>query len=461
MSGMDVAIIALQEAGGVLPSVKQALTSFANVRDYWPTTSTDADVPQAAAFILVAGSALHGTVEEWLKRLRRLRPSAARMVIAFTEQEQAPLQPQLEGWLQAGATDFIFTPFCSAELQTRLTRALNVTPAEPSISRSTPEAFKNLIGRSERFSRDLNHLAAITACDAGVLLLGETGTGKEVCAQAIHYASARSRGPWVAVNCGAIPLELIEDELFGHVRGAYTHAHTAREGLISEAEDGTLFLDEIDSLPLAAQSKLLRFLEDKKYRPVGGNTQRQANVRVIAASNRCLSQLVERGQFREDLYFRLNILSLTLPPLRERLEDIPLLAQHFASLAATSAGLESCRLSYKAQMRLAEHAWPGNVRELKHFIERTVLLTRQAIIAAEYLDLPTKNNQPEQEESLRAAKARVIENFERCYLERLLVGCQGNISHSARVAKKNRRALFELLRKHQIDAQQYRAKISA
>jgi len=192
-------------------------------------------------------------------------------------------------------------------------------------------------------------------------------------AQAIHYASRRARGPWVAINCAAIPPELVEDELFGHVRGAYTHAVGSRHGLVREAEGGTLFLDEIDSMPLAAQAKLLRFLQDKQYRVVGASALHTADVRVVAASNRDLRLAAATHTFRQDLFFRLNVLGLTLPPLRERREDIAMLALHFLGQANREAGRHLLGLTPAALRALQAHDWPGNVRELKHALHRAVL----------------------------------------------------------------------------------------
>ncbi len=327
-------------------------------------------------------------------------------------------------------------------------------------------ALAPLVGASAVFRQSIARLPRFAQCEAGVLILGETGTGKEVCAQALHYASRRAGGPWVAVNCAAIPGELVEDELFGHVRGAYTHALAARAGLVAEAEHGTLFLDEIDSLPLAAQAKLLRFLQDQQYRPVGASGLRQAHVRVVAASNRSLDALVAAGQFRQDLLFRLNMLTLTLPPLRERPSDVPLLAQHFLEMGRHEPGHGLKGFAPAALARLAAWHWPGNVRELKHAVDRAALLAAGPRIEAEDLDLGPPPSTPAAadgqggqggEAGFAAAKARAVREFERSYIERTLAEAQGNIAQAARLARKHRRAFFELLKKHEIDATRYRA----
>jgi DNA-binding NtrC family response regulator len=316
-----------------------------------------------------------------------------------------------------------------------------------------------LVGSSEVFLAAIARLPRYARCDAGVLILGETGTGKEVCAQALHYASPRAGGPFVAVNCAAIPGDLVEDELFGHVRGAYTHAHAARSGLVAEAEQGTLFLDEIDALPLAAQAKLLRFLQDQQYRPVGSSQSRQAHVRVVAASNRPLDALAATGQFRQDLLFRLNMLTLTLPPLRERMADVPVLAEHFLALSLREGQHALDSIASAAIARLMAWHWPGNVRELKHAVDRAALLAAGPVLQAADLDLgPAATASPAAAaEGFNAAKARAVRDFERHYIERTLAEAGGNIAQAARLARKHRRAFFELLRKHEIDAARFRS----
>ncbi|MGH8479585.1 MAG: sigma-54 interaction domain-containing protein [Gammaproteobacteria bacterium] len=313
-----------------------------------------------------------------------------------------------------------------------------------------------MIGNAPEFLKLLKRIPAIARSNASVMLLGETGTGKEICAQAIHYCSPRSQGPWVAINCAAIPPELMEDELYGHVRGAYTHAHATRYGLVCEAEGGTLFLDEVDSLPLAAQGKLLRFLQDREYRAVGSSSVRHADVRVIAASNCDLKLAMLSGRFRKDLFFRLNVLTLTMPPLRGRREDIAALASHFFDQANREVGRQLLGISPTALRRLFSHTWPGNIRELKHVIERAVVLAEGSILEATDIELDGEAATEQALMSFREAKAQAVEAFERCYLEQLLAQSQGNISRAARAAQKNRRAFFELLRRHAIDASRFR-----
>ncbi len=339
--------------------------------------------------------------------------------------------------------------------------------AGPTVARDLAQARTQVVGHDPAFLRELAKLPVFAACDAGVLVLGETGTGKEVFAQALHRLSARAARPWVAVNCGALPTDLIESELFGHAKGAFTTALCSRAGLVSEAEGGSLFLDDVDCLPPPAQVKLLRFLQEREYRPVGSGQVRRADVRVIAAGNLRLPQMVARGEFRADLFFRLNVLLLQLPALRERREDIGPLAAHFLARFASQHRREVRGLSAGALERLFLHDWPGNVRELQHVIERAVLLSAGERLEARDLDLglglradaDTAEGDAaasEQVESFRAAKGRVVRQFERSYLEHLLALCQGNVTQAAQQAGKNRRAFFELMRKHGVSAARFR-----
>ncbi|WP_157269834.1 sigma-54 interaction domain-containing protein [Azohydromonas aeria] len=392
-----------------------------------------------------------------LTELRVAQPCCPVLVAA-----SAQLAPQaLDALLHAGASDFLREPASDADVLLRVRRALGVCgAAAPALPLPAHPALHNLIGDSPAFAQQVARVPVLARYDASVLILGDTGTGKEVCAQAIHYLSARAGGPWVAVNCGAIPGELVEAELFGHVKGAYTHAHASRAGLVREAEGGTLFLDEIDSLPYGAQAKLLRFLQEKEYRPVGSSQLARANVRVIAATNRNPAALVAQGCFRQDLLFRLNVLTLHLPPLRERRSDIAPLAQYFLRCAARQWVKPAPALSPAALNKLLAHDWPGNVRELRNVMERAVLMSGATLLGAAEIDLDGCSAAPAEApaaaESFRAAKARVVESFERSYIEQLLASTAGNVTHAARAARKNRRAFFELMRKYKLDAKTYR-----
>ena len=422
--------------------------------DALPLDDTAGVAGNCDAVIFVAGGdSVAGTLDR-IGRWRAERP-AIPILLAGIGLEAA----QLGTLLGQGVHDFVSLPCVPHELAARLRRALGLQAAVTSLPVAGDPRLRHFIGGNPAFVRQVAKLPVYAACDAGVLILGETGTGKEVCAQAVHYLSARSSKPWVAVNCGAMPTELIENELFGHAKGAFTTAHMSRSGLVSEAEGGSLFLDDVDCLPLSAQVKLLRFLQEHEYRPVGSTTLHRADVRVIAASNHRLANMVARGEFRQDLYFRLNVLMLQLPPLRERRDDIAALALHFIRRFAARHGRHVDRLAPRALERLFAHDWPGNVRELQHVIERAVLLASGPMLAERDIDVAGTDGQQEVTgavESFSAAKGRIVRQFERSYIEHLLASCDGNVTHAAQQAGKNRRAFFELMRKHEIAAAGFR-----
>jgi len=356
--------------------------------------------------------------------------------------------------LRKGASDLITPPLKVSDTLPRVWRLLEQLERRTSTIRNLMErvGLKSLVGQAPNFLAEIRKIPLIARCDSRVLICGETGTGKEMCARAIHYLSPRKSRPFVPVNCGAIPTELVENELFGHDRGAFTGANSSKSGLIQEAEGGTLFLDEIDSLPPMSQVKLLRFLQEKEYRRLGSSKVRQADVRVLAASNAPLEEALRSGRIRQDLYYRLNVLSITLPPLRERRADIPTLAQHFVSKFADDRAM---RISPQALQKLTFYDWPGNVRELEHAIERAVMFCETSTIEEADIVLPATQTR-QQEESFQEAKARVVEQFEKEYIQNLLLSHQGNISKAAQAANKNRRAFWELIRKHQMDVRVFK-----
>ena len=313
----------------------------------------------------------------------------------------------------------------------------------------------NLIGESEPFLQAVGLIGKIAASDATALILGETGTGKELVARAIHYLSARRDYPFIPVNCGAMAESLVENELFGHDRGAFTDARESRPGLVAQAEGGTLFLDEVDALSPKAQVSLLRFLQDLRYRPVGSRSEARADVRVLAATNGDLEREVKLGHFRQDLLYRLDVLALALPPLRERGDDVQLLADHFLRIYNAQDGTTTRRLSAAGRAWMRRYAWPGNVRELENQLRRACLMA-----SGPEIDLPARcaaGPGGSEEESasapddFNAAKARAIEAFERGFLLRMLAETGGNVSLAARRCGKERRAFGKLLKKHGID----------
>ncbi|CAG0943704.1 Transcriptional regulatory protein QseF [Candidatus Brocadiaceae bacterium] len=360
--------------------------------------------------------------------------------------------------LKCGATDFITPPFKSVDILPRIWRLLEEKSAQAVITQRLKEklGLKQIIGKSPLFLKEVKKIPTMARCDVNILISGETGTGKEVCARAIHYLSPRMSKPFMPVNCGAIPVELIENELFGHKSGAFTSANSSQQGLIQDAEGGTLFLDEIDCLPLLAQVKLLRFLQEKEYRPLGSTKICQVDVRVVAATNIRLEEAVKAGRFRQDLYYRLNIIPLVLPPLRERRDDVPLLADHFLSKYAAEYDKPVMGFSPDAIQVLVQFDWPGNVRELEHVIERAIVLTDQEIIREADIVLPCSETGVSQE-SFHEAKARVVAQFENTYIQNLLLAHQGNITKAAQAAQKNRRAFWQLMRKYRIDPQIYKS----
>jgi two-component system response regulator GlrR len=371
---------------------------------------------------------------------------------------EAAAPDELFELLKHGVMDFITPPLKAADILPRIWRALK----HERECRTVEHALKarlgpqRLIGQSPALLAETRKIPLIAKCEASVLISGETGTGKELFARAIHYLGPRAEHPFVPVNCGAIPVELVENELFGHERGAYTDAFKTQPGLVRIADGGTLFLDEVDCLPLLAQVKLLRFLQEKEYMPLGSAQAHRADVRVIAASNAKISEGVSAGRLRRDIYYRLNTIPLTLPPLRDRSEDIPALVSHFLVTHCARLGKSQVRFSDDAMRVLMGYDWPGNVRELEHVVERAVVLSERADITAADLSLTREGDDAPPPKTFREAKTRFVTQFERSYIQSLLAAHQGNITSAARAARKNRRAFWQLIRKHGIDVQGFK-----
>lgn len=313
-----------------------------------------------------------------------------------------------------------------------------------------------MIGRSPAFRIVDALIDKMSAFDAPVLIEGETGTGKELAARAIHYRGARADRPFVPVNCGALPDALIENELFGHRRGAFTDAREDKPGLVELARGGTLFLDEVDALTPKAQVTLLRFLQDQQFRPLGGRREEQADVRIITAANRVLERLVEGGAFRLDLLYRLKLLHLTLPPLREREADIALLAEHFVRACSARYGKPALPIDPETLAWFRRHRWPGNIRELENLIQRHLLLADgERICIAAPPGLAAAASGADASASYlpinyRQAKKRAVAEFESRFLENLMGQANGNVSAAARISGTERRHLGRLLKKHGI-----------
>jgi DNA-binding NtrC family response regulator len=320
---------------------------------------------------------------------------------------------------------------------------------------------QSLVGNSPVFLEAVRLIRKIAACDATVLIQGETGTGKELAARAIHYLGSRKNAPFVAVNCGAIPESLIESELFGHARGAFTDAREARAGLVTQARGGTLFLDEVESLSPRGQVALLRFLQDGEYRPLGGPVVRDANVRSIASTNVDLATVASRGTYRTDFLFRLCVLVLDLPPLRSRDGDALLIAEYFIRRFSAQYGIPPRLLGQEAREYILRHEWPGNVRELENLIHRELLLGERSDMSIGQLPAP-RSAAPKGETvgitdlQFRQAKARAISEFERAYITELLQRTQGNVSQAARLSGKERSRLGKLVKKYGLNRVAFR-----
>lgn len=309
--------------------------------------------------------------------------------------------------------------------------------------------MRQFLGENAAFRELLKELQYLSSCDVTVLLIGETGTGKELCARALHYLGQCSGGPFIAVNCGAIPETLFESEMFGHHKGAFTGAVASVAGMIKAAEGGTIFLDEIESISPLNQGKMLRFLQEKEYRPLGSPLINQADVRIIAATNVDLKEKAAEGSFRKDLYYRLNVGSLHLPSLRERKADIPLLAEHFLETYSRQYGRGTLSLSREAISKLVDYDWPGNVRELENVIQRALIRSTSPVLSARDIDIPEPSANV-RKESFHEAKAIIVKEFERNYIRKTLAANNGNISQAAKEAGLHRASFWKLMKRHQL-----------
>lgn len=360
--------------------------------------------------------------------------------------------------IRAGAYDFVTKPVEMEAINLTLKRAVahhalqkQVRVLSDVVKKS--ERFEELIGASPAMQKLYDQLERIAATETSVLVYGESGTGKEVVAKAIHRSSKRHQAPFVAVNCAAIPEQLIESELFGHAKGAFTDARSERKGLFQQADRGTLFLDEIGDMPMSMQVKLLRALEERKLRPVGGDREIDFDVRLLTATNRDLQAAVEEERFREDLFFRINVIQIDLPPLRSRGTDILLLAQHFAEFFAVRDNKQISGLSEGFADKLLGYRWPGNVRELRNVIERAVALARYDKLAMD--DLPEKISQYSGKRVVIAGEdpneLLPLEEVERRYILHVLDAVDGNKTNAARRLGLDRKTLYRKLKQYGVD----------
>jgi DNA-binding NtrC family response regulator len=358
--------------------------------------------------------------------------------------------------MRAGAFHYVTKPFHNDEILIQVKRALEQNALRAELKRLRTEVqarnrFQNIIGQSAAMQRVLEITAQVADLPANVLIEGESGTGKELIARAIHQNSSRATGPFIAVNCAAIPENLLESELFGYVRGAFTDARKDRRGLFQEASGGILFLDEISEIPLSLQAKLLRLLEDKEVRPLGANQSEKVDARVVSASNRNLADQVQGGKFRQDLYYRLNVIRIELPPLRQRSHDIPLLVNHFVQKFAAGVHRRVDGVAADAMAALRSYDWPGNIRELEHTIERAVLLGKATLIGME--DLPVAMSKKAELEILMVqglAQQFTLADLEREYIGKVLESTQGNKTEAAKLLGVDRTTLYRKLEEYKI-----------
>jgi len=357
-----------------------------------------------------------------------------------------------------GAYDFLTKPFEAKDLLYRIEKALEVGRLKVEVVRlrhlvKERYNFESIIASSEKMRHILSQVGQIAATDSTVCLYGESGTGKELMAKAIHLSSPRSDGPFVAINCGAIPEGLLESELFGHVKGAFTGADQPKKGLLQQADGGTLFMDEIAELSPQLQVKLLRVFQDRELYAVGGVQPVRVDIRLIAATNQDLKKAIREGRFREDLYYRIHVIPIVLPPLRERIEDVPLLANHFLRHFNQTMNKSVEGFSPEAMQRLMLYGWPGNVRELANVVERAVALSTHSVITPEGLFLQSEQvSQPGKLMTLNAAR----DEHERAYLTQLLTETRGNVSRAAALAGRYRAEFYKLLHKHGLSPGDYK-----
>ncbi len=387
---------------------------------------------------------------ELCERILGIRPDMPVIVVTGNASMDAAV-----GAIRAGAYDFITKPVDGALLSLTVARAIQHARLRSEVKRLRlavvdTQRFGRLLGESAAMKRIFDLIGRVASSDASVLIMGESGTGKELIARAIHEQSPRSKGPFLAVDCAAMPASLLESELFGHARGAFTDARTARVGLFEQASGGTLFLDEIGEMPLEMQPKLLRALQERKVRPIGGNVEVAFDVRLVSATNRDLDVEVDEKRFREDLFYRINVVRVDAPALRERGGDVLLLAQHFVERFAARTGKQVRGIHAAAAEKLISYEWPGNVRELENCMERAVALLRFDEVTVD--DLPEKLRQYRADRLIFAADdvgaVLTIDELERRYIQRVLTLVGGNKSRAADLLGLDRRTLYRRIERY-------------
>jgi two-component system response regulator GlrR len=359
--------------------------------------------------------------------------------------------------MKRGAYSYITKPFSPHDLLLQIEKALENRKLTSEIKRlksllKERYEFANIVAKSEKMQGVLEVVSRIAPTDSTVYIHGESGTGKELIAKAIHVASDRRDRPFVAINCAALPENLLESELFGHEKGSFTGAIRSKKGLFTQGHEGTIFLDEIGDMPLSIQAKLLRVLQERQFYPVGSERPVEVNIRVIVATQKDLEDLVKQGYFREDLFYRIHVVPIHLPPLRERKEDIPSLVKYFLKKLSQPMKKDLRGLTPKAMQKLMLHEWPGNVRELENTIEYAIAMTQQDIISE---DLILQTKIPISQESIKPLR-EARDEFEKEYLIRLLELCEGNVTNAAKLAGKHRVDFYDLLKKHSLKTEDFR-----
>ena len=430
-------VLIVDDEPGILRFLQKGLaTQFSLIEVAADADAADALLTRCHFDLIISDIRLPGrSGVEWISQLREQDQTTP--VIFMTA--HADLQTAIRA-LRAGASDFILKPFRMEQIQTAINRCMERQRLQKEnflLRRQVAHMQDNsgIIGSCDLIRGVCEVIKRVAPMPSTVLVQGESGTGKELAAHAIHRFSGRN-GSFVPINCGAMNAELLESELFGHAKGAFTGAIKAREGLFSYANGGTLFLDEIGEMPLAMQTRLLRVIEDRSVRPVGGNRETPVDVRIIAATNRDLKIEVDQGNFREDLFYRLNVLSIRMPTLRERIQDLPELIEYFATSIATDLGVPIPEIPEKEIKRLSEYDWPGNIRELKNVIERCLLLSHQP---SQTLQGCGNGASPEQQAN--ETDDLTLEAVERRHILRVLEIEDGNKSAAARLLGVSRKTL--------------------
>jgi DNA-binding NtrC family response regulator len=447
--------------------VRKALSS-ADVR-LATDTDTARGLIEAESFDLVLAATEPGALDglSLLNAVQRIDPRLPVILLA-----QAPSIESVTAGLRAGAADFLAKPLAADDLRRSAERVLagRRLDAEHELLRrqiERPYTFEEIIGASPGMRRVYDTIEQVAGSNVDVLVLGETGTGKELVARAIHRRSQRSSGPFVPIDCGAIPDNLLESELFGHERGAFTGADSRRIGLLEFADGGTVFLDELGELPLLLQAKLLRTLQERRIRRVGGREEVEIDIRIVAATARDLGSMVRQGFFRQDLFYRINVVRIELPPLRNRGDDIGLLAEFFANRHSREIGRPISGITPESYQVLRQYAWPGNVRELQNVIRRGIALSKASLIGLDDLPDEVVAAAGQRDIGERGAGGTVgyfqlrdehVARFERQYLNDLLTRHRGDVQAAAREARLPRGTLYRLMKNHALDSAEFREK---